>query len=158
LREAGSVLITKGRHSDKGKRGILLTNVIMLLLNKLTYFIYNLWKSNPSLYPLKKEQEVKLIQSQLIKSMYKFGPMLRTWIPKTKKPGEFRPITQPNKRDRLVLDGMTSILIESLEPSFLDQSHGFRRGKGSEGLSLDEFITYLRKRVNLLKYRRQNDR
>ena len=90
--------------------------------------------------------------------MYKFGPMLRTWIPKTKKPGEFRPITQPNKRDRLVLDGMTSILIESLEPSFLDQSHGFRRGKESEGKTLDEFITYLRKRVNLLKYRRQNDR
>jgi retron-type reverse transcriptase len=45
--------------------------------------------------------------------------MLRTWIPKTKKPGEFRLITQPNKRDRLVLDGMTGILIESLEPSCL---------------------------------------
>lgn len=64
--------------------------------------------------------------------MYQFSPMFRTWIPKTKKPGEFRPITEPARKDRLVLDAMTALLNEMMEPIFLDQSHGFRRGRGAK--------------------------
>lgn len=46
--------------------------------------------------------------------------MYRIFIPKPKKPGEFRPITEPAKRDRVVLDAMTSLLSEVMEPIFLD--------------------------------------
>lgn len=50
--------------------------------------------------------------------------MYRTLIPKPKKPGEFRPITQPADKDRLVLHAMALVLRDELEPVFLRASQG----------------------------------
>lgn len=92
------------------------------------------WTSNPSKYPFQKEQEVQFIQHQLIKGFYLFNPMLRTWIPKTKNPKELRPITKPAEKDQLVLDAMTVLMTEAMDPIFLDHSHGFIKRRGAKTL------------------------
>lgn len=104
----------------------------MLLLDKLTVSIYHIFPIPLSILFRKNKRRAAFIQLQLIKGCYQFSPMFRTWIPKTKNPKELRPITKPAGKDRLVLEAMTFLLNEMLEPIFLDQSHGFRRKRGAK--------------------------
>lgn len=56
--------------------------------------------------------------------------MYRSWIPKPNKPGQLRPITQPNKGDIIVMEALWHLLNVIFEDVFLHQSHGFRKGRG----------------------------
>lgn len=84
------------------------------MIERLVSYVEALWAANPGIYTLTrgKAPNVGLIIEGLRDGTYKFRPMYRTFIPKPKKPGEFRPITQPADKDRLVLEAMTALLNE----------------------------------------------
>jgi hypothetical protein len=63
----------------------------------------------------------------------------RAYIPKPKKPGQFRPITQPANRDRLVMDAMARLLSDELERIFLDVwVQNGQRGNNRARLAIDD--------------------
>lgn len=70
-----------------------------------------------------KEERVHEIKEALLNSTYQFSPMFRSWIPKPNKPGQMRPITQPE--DRIVMEAIAHPLNIVFEDLFL--SHGFRK-------------------------------
>lgn len=97
----------------------------LLLLEKLEYYVFKAW------YPDKYTactclRDVALIQLAIRQRKYRFQPMYRTFMEKPKKPGKFRPITEPANQDRLILDAMAHLLCDELVPFFLNASHGFR--------------------------------
>lgn len=59
---------------------------------------------------------------------FKFSPAKRIYIPKSN--GEFRPLTMPSPRDKIVQEGMKFLLEIVFESEFRDSSHGFRPNKG----------------------------
>lgn len=76
------------------------------------------------------EGKLEEVKRALCNSTFQFSPMLRSWIPKPNKPGKLRPITQPAKRDIIVMDALYQLLNIVFEEVFLPQSHGFRKGRG----------------------------
>jgi len=48
-------------------------------------------------------EDIERIRCELMTSTYRFSPMKRYFLPKANKPGQTRPITEPNKRFFLVL-------------------------------------------------------
>lgn len=79
---------------------------------------------------IRKEQNVLESRKRSLRSStLSFSPMRRSWIPKSRK-GAFRPITQPDEKDRIVMEGLHRLLITLFDSSFLRQSHGFRPKRG----------------------------
>lgn len=76
------------------------------------------------------EKKLEDLLSSLRNGSFRFSPMYRSWIPKPNKPGETRPITQPHKKDIIVLDALSSLLNVVFESIFLPKSHGFIRRRG----------------------------
>lgn len=74
--------------------------------------------------------ELKELTLSVATGKFQFYPMYRSWIPKAKA-GSFRPITQPDERDTLLMDGIASTLNLAYQNRFLGLSHGFRKGRGS---------------------------
>jgi retron-type reverse transcriptase len=76
------------------------------MISRLSSLIDTLWESNLGYKERYTKKEVEERQLLLLESSYCFDSMLRSFIPKPKKPGQFRPITQPAEKDRLVLDAL----------------------------------------------------
>lgn len=97
---------------------------------KFCSIINSLWKSSDFVSKYTKSDVSEIIMS-LVDSNYRFSPMFRSFIPKPKKPGQWRPITQPAERDRLVMKALSHLLNPTLDSSFSEHSHGFRPRRGS---------------------------
>lgn len=67
--------------------------------------------------------------SDLRDGSYRPNPTKRIMIPKA-KPGEFRPLGIPSTRDKIVQNGVRLLLEALFEPTFEDESYGFRPGRG----------------------------
>ena len=67
------------------------------------------------------------LKSELLDGSYRPGAIRRVWIPKT---GGRRGLGIPNVVDRMVAEAVRLVLEPVYEPTFLDESHGFRPGRG----------------------------
>lgn len=98
-----------------------------------TYFLVqivdDLWSIKSSYQSLRSRSELEDFQKSLFSSTFSFSSMYRSWIPKP--PGQMRPITQPNNKDRIVMEGLSCLLNQICEDFFLSNSHGFRKGRGT---------------------------
>jgi group II intron reverse transcriptase/maturase len=66
------------------------------------------------------------ISKQIQAGKFKFKPVRRTYIPKTGKPNEKRPLGIANPPEKVVQKALQLILEAIYEPLFADYSHGFR--------------------------------
>ena len=100
------------------------------LLPKLLDVIDYLWKEKAAYQAILKEERLKDIKKALLNSTFQFSSMYRSWIPKPNKPGKLRPITQPHREDRIVMEALLHVLDIVFEDIFITYSHGFRKGRG----------------------------
>lgn len=118
----------------KNKDFIVSDKLYKLLYNKnLYYTAYQKLKSNPGnmtpgIIPTTldgiSEDTIKDIIESLRDNTFKFHPGRRIYIPKAN--GGMRPLTIAPPRDKLVQECIRMILEAIYEPSFSDNSHGFR--------------------------------
>jgi group II intron reverse transcriptase/maturase len=73
------------------------------------------------------------IQRELRDGSYQPSPCRRKLIPKSGKPGEFRPLGIPTVKDRVVQSAVKQILEPIFEAQFWRISYGFRPGRGCHG-------------------------
>lgn len=99
-------------------------------MSELSSLIGTLWESNSVYQERHTLEEVNQMQLELVTSTYRFSPMVRSFIPKPKKAGQFRAITQPASKDRFLLEALAKILNQALDNSFSNHSHGFRPRRG----------------------------
>lgn len=69
-------------------------------------------------------QKIDDVIGELKDGTFRFVPVRRVFIPKTN--GKTRPLGVPNFKDKLVQEVMRMILENVYEPTFSDNSHGFR--------------------------------
>lgn len=99
--------------------------------------ICSLWSAKPSYKELLSEIELEEVKKSLIFSTFSFSSMYHSWITKPNKPGQLRAITQPNKKDIIVIDALCKLPNLVFERVFLSYSHGFRKGRGTLTFFLD---------------------
>lgn len=85
------------------------------------------------------------LQTGLKEGTYQPSPCRRKLIPKTGKPGKFRPLGIPTIADRVVQSAVKQVLEPLLEARFEHVSYGFRPGKGCHG-ALEHIRTAIRPR------------
>lgn len=100
------------------------------LTNKLVELVRIRWELRNDKKESTIDRELEALIIALNNLSFRFSPMYRSWIPKANKPGELRPITQPNEKDIPVMDSISILLNLVYENVFLDTSHGFRKGRG----------------------------
>lgn len=100
------------------------------LTNKLVELVRIRWELRNDKKESTIDRELEALIIALNNRSFRFSPMYRSWIPKANKPGELRPITQPNEKDIPVMDSISILLNLVYENVFLDTSHGFRKGRG----------------------------
>lgn len=98
------------------------------LLDDLCVKLGKLWEVSPRYKVQHSEEGLKKIQLAIRQKKYRFKPMFRSYIPKTR--GRRRPIAQPASFDRLLLIGLLLVLTDLFNPHFHTSSHGFRPGLG----------------------------
>lgn len=111
--------------------------IYRLMYDRTLYEIaYNKLKSNPGnmtpgINPTTLDgMSVEVIDKIIVKlrdNSFKFSPVRRVEIPKAN--GGTRTLTIAPPRDKLVQEVMRMILEVIFEPTFSEQSHGFRKGK-----------------------------
>lgn len=100
------------------------------LMDKFVKIVDFLWETKSISKELTPEGKLKEVRKALLNSTFQFSSMYRSWIPKPNKPGQLRPITQPDKADLIVMDALPQKENIVFEDLFLTQSHGFRKGRG----------------------------
>ena len=119
---------------DRHKNDFKVSDIYALMFNMKLYEIaYRKLKSNPgNMTPGIDEVTLdgisKEVFHEIIKAMkdesFQFKPGRRTHIPKSN--GKTRPLTIAPPRDKIVQEVMRMILEAIFEPTFSDNSHGFR--------------------------------
>lgn len=85
----------------------------------------------------REERKKGLSQAELLEmslrvkaGSWEFTGSRRKQIPKPNKPGEFRPLTIPDMRDKVVHRALLGELERIFDPKFHETSHGFRKTRG----------------------------
>jgi len=123
--------------SQKYPQGIIDRNLYSMMLDECIYMLaYDKLKSKPgnmtpginptTLDGISKKWIVETVES-LKTEQFKFKPGRRIQIPKAN--GGQRPLTIASPRDKIVQECIRMILEAIFEPTFSDNSHGFRAGK-----------------------------
>ncbi len=73
------------------------------------------------------------IREELRSGSYSPSPSRRVWIPKHRKPGEFRPLGITTVKDRIVQCAVKQIVEPLFEARFWHVSYGFRPGRSCHG-------------------------
>ena len=73
------------------------------------------------------------LQKELKDGLFSPSPCRRKLIPKSGKPGMFRPLGIPTIKDRVVQSAIKQVLEPLLEARFENISYGFRPGRGCHG-------------------------
>lgn len=101
------------------------------MLNRLVEEVQRLYDERTEYYEQwLSASELHDLKISLQRGTFSFSPMRRSFIPKANKPGQFRPITEPAGRDRIVMQGLSHLLSVLYEPEFSPSSHGFRPKRG----------------------------
>lgn len=100
------------------------------LMGQLVQLVGNLWREKSGQEVSTPDMELEALLNALQESHFRFSLMYRSWIPKPNKPGELRPITQPAKKDIIVMDDISYLLNKVYAEIFLETSHGSRKGCG----------------------------
>jgi group II intron reverse transcriptase/maturase len=74
------------------------------------------------------QELLRQISREIKDSSFKFKPVRREWIPKAN--GKMRPLGIPSPRDKIVQKAMAILLEIIYEQEFVNESHGFRPGRG----------------------------
>jgi RNA-directed DNA polymerase len=85
---------------------------------------------------IRKKGEQRLLdglQAELRSGAYRPSPARRKLIPKTGKPGQFRPLGIPTIKDRVVQSAVKTLLEPIFEAQFWHISYGFRPGRSTHG-------------------------
>lgn len=73
------------------------------------------------------------LQAELRSGAYRPSPSRRKLIPKSGKPGRFRPLGIPTVKDRVVQGAVKALLEPIFEAQFWKVSYGFRPGRNAHG-------------------------
>lgn len=95
-------------------------------------------------------QDMAKMSVALAAEQFKFSPGRRTGIPM--KSGKTRYITRVAPRDKIILRALYLILVRIYEPLFVEESHGFRPGKGCQSA-----IGYLQRNAQSMHYTLNGD-
>jgi retron-type reverse transcriptase len=135
MRDANTVL---GIIHERGKAGLPLEDIYRQLYNPHLYLrAYDRMRQNDGAMPPGiTEETVDGMSTEKLGSIiealryerYRWTPVKRTYIPK--KNGKMRPLGLPTWSDKLLQEGMRSILEAYYEPQFITHSHGFRPNRG----------------------------
>ncbi len=87
------------------------------------------------------------IRDELRRNTYRPEPVRQRLIPKSGKPGQYRPLGIPTLRDRLVQMALKLVLEPIFEADFMPSSYGFRRGRCTHD-ALAEIVKYLHPNVS----------
>ncbi|TKJ32117.1 MAG: group II intron reverse transcriptase/maturase [Planctomycetes bacterium B3_Pla] len=74
---------------------------------------------------------IKEVQKRLRNETYEPQPVRQRLIPKSGKPGKYRPLGIPTLTDRLVQMALKNVLEPIFEADFYPTSYGFRRGRST---------------------------
>ena len=75
-------------------------------------------------------EKLQELVERMKRMAYRPGAVREVLIPKTDKPGALRPLAISNFEDKLVQKMMQKVLESIYEPLFLENSYGFRPGRG----------------------------
>lgn len=126
-------------YDEKSKKYVGLNKIIM---DKRTLMMaYTRIKSNPGNLTPGGDSEKETLDGmnerwfektseELRKGNYTFKPARRVMLPKPNKPGK-RPLTVVSPRDKIIQEAIRMVLEIVYEPTFADNSHGFRPGRGA---------------------------
>jgi group II intron reverse transcriptase/maturase/CRISPR-associated endonuclease Cas1 len=78
------------------------------------------------------DTELERLREELLAGTYAPCPLLEIQIPKSNKPGEKRPLGLPSIRDKIAQDATRKIIEPLVDRHFLDNSYGYRFGKGPQ--------------------------
>ena len=96
------------------------------------------------------DKDLEEMAAALAAEQFTFSPGRRTGIPK--KSGKTRYITVVAPRDKMILRALYLILVRIYEPLFVEESHGFRPGKGRQSA-----IGYLQRNAQSMHYTLNGD-
>lgn len=83
-------------------------------------------------FAVRAETELALLQEELLAGKYEPQPLLQIAIPKTKNPAEKRMLALPAVRDKVAQEAVRRVLDPLLNRHFLNNSYGYRPGKGPQ--------------------------
>lgn len=87
------------------------------------------------------------IREELRRNAYRPEPVRQRLIPKSGKPGKYRPLGIPTLKDRLVQMALKLVLEPIFEADFMPSSYGFRRGRSTHD-ALAEIVKLLHPNVH----------
>lgn len=96
------------------------------------------------------QRYLERVRAELCSGAYRPSPSKRMLIPKSGKPGQFRPLGVPTVKDRVVQAAVKIILEPIFEAQFWRVSYGFRPGRNAHGA-----LEHIRRSV--LPHRRDRD-
>jgi retron-type reverse transcriptase len=112
-----------------------MTEVALSLENALRRVVSNKGAPGPDRQSIEevwkyRKEVLSVLAESLLNGRYRPGDIRRVWIPKSG--GGQRGLGIPNVVDRVVQEAVRQVLEPRYEPTFHDESHGFRPGRGCQ--------------------------